>query len=634
MKIFFQFYLRLSIIPILLVFFLSNVTIAQDKKVAKRLNVAVLDLEISGGIPEIYQKTLSDRLRLELLNTGRFNVIERNAMEEVLGEQGFQMSGCTSDECAVEVGRLLGVQGIIAGSIGKVGNTHSIILRHINVETGSIVNSKGVDCSCPIDEVLSTKIGETARLLAGLEGQTATSVSGEGDLLIKSTPSGAIVYLDDQKLKGLTPFAVEKLTKGKHTLRLERGDLVGSTTVDIIPGQINRVEVPMEVGGEIYITCNIEAADLVVNDTKQKPGFPANLQKLTPGTYEIEVTLPGYTVFKRSVLMKPEQKVEVKAELKRQQGTINFDRLPKGTIITLDDQKIGSAPIPDKLVDAGWHIINISRKGYTGSMDKDIEVKVDETFVVEFDLQKIKKQAALEKQEGKINFRRLPKGTVVTLDDRKIGSTPLSDRTVDAGWHIVKISRNGYTGSIDKDIEVLEDETFVVEYDLKRIKKRVGGASALPKSLLWAGWGQMSIGRKVPGIIYAIGEAGAVGFLVVSTMSYNKSVNDYNDARDAYDNEPLGSLNFDQLYDDRVKAHDDSESAKGMVAVAGGIAGALYVWNIIDALIFKGDGSGVAFNDDTGTADINFATIGDSQGKPAIGISLGITFGSTGRTER
>ncbi len=152
MKEFSRFYPQL-ILLILFSVSLTSIAIAEDQKVEKRLNVAVLDLEISGGIPEIYQKTLSDRLRLELLNTGRFNVIERNAMEEVLSEQGFQMSGCTSDECAVEVGRLLGVQGIIAGSIGKVGNTHSIILRHISVETGLIIASKGVDCPCPIDEV-------------------------------------------------------------------------------------------------------------------------------------------------------------------------------------------------------------------------------------------------------------------------------------------------------------------------------------------------------------------------------------------------------------------------------------------------------------------------------------------------
>jgi len=91
--------------------------------------VAVMDLRISGGIPESYQGTLSDRLRMELHNTGRFNVVERNAMDTILEEQGLQLSGCTSDECAIEMGRLLGVERMIAGTVGRIGQSHSVILR-------------------------------------------------------------------------------------------------------------------------------------------------------------------------------------------------------------------------------------------------------------------------------------------------------------------------------------------------------------------------------------------------------------------------------------------------------------------------------------------------------------------------
>jgi hypothetical protein len=63
-------------------------------------------------------------------------MVERNQMSEIMEEQGFQQSGCTSAECAAEIGALLGVQKMITGSFGKIGNTYTIEARMFAVETG------------------------------------------------------------------------------------------------------------------------------------------------------------------------------------------------------------------------------------------------------------------------------------------------------------------------------------------------------------------------------------------------------------------------------------------------------------------------------------------------------------------
>jgi len=84
---------------------LSNLTHA---KIGGRMQVAVLNLDTS-GIDASAIVVLSDRLRSELVNTGRFDVMERTPMDEILTEQGFQQSGGTITECAAEVGQLLGV---------------------------------------------------------------------------------------------------------------------------------------------------------------------------------------------------------------------------------------------------------------------------------------------------------------------------------------------------------------------------------------------------------------------------------------------------------------------------------------------------------------------------------------------
>ena len=87
--------------------FLSPISHLEAQQTVKR--IAVLELQ-GQGVSEAEAKTLTDRLRSRLVNTNAFHVLEREQMDEVLQEQGFQQSGCVSDECLVEIGRLVGVE--------------------------------------------------------------------------------------------------------------------------------------------------------------------------------------------------------------------------------------------------------------------------------------------------------------------------------------------------------------------------------------------------------------------------------------------------------------------------------------------------------------------------------------------
>ena len=87
---------------------------AQERKTA-----AVMEFSGS-GIESAEIQTLTSKLGSELVKQDVFVILERAEMGLVLQEQGFQQTGCTSAECAVEVGQVLGVQFIITGSIGKL----------------------------------------------------------------------------------------------------------------------------------------------------------------------------------------------------------------------------------------------------------------------------------------------------------------------------------------------------------------------------------------------------------------------------------------------------------------------------------------------------------------------------------
>ena len=100
-----------------------------------RQTVAVIDFDAS-GISQLEATSLTNRFRTAVGDVGAMRLVERGMMEDVLQEQGFQQTGCTSEECAVEVGQLLGVQNMIGGSIGRVGDTFTIDARMISVQSG------------------------------------------------------------------------------------------------------------------------------------------------------------------------------------------------------------------------------------------------------------------------------------------------------------------------------------------------------------------------------------------------------------------------------------------------------------------------------------------------------------------
>ena len=126
----------------------------------KNETIVVFDF-IGNDINSNTARTLSDRLRIELVKYNFINVLERSRIDAILEEQAIQMSGCV-DECLVEVGKLLGATSIITGSIGKIGDYYTINARKINATTGKLENAFGYDSKLGIESLLVNGMNEVA----------------------------------------------------------------------------------------------------------------------------------------------------------------------------------------------------------------------------------------------------------------------------------------------------------------------------------------------------------------------------------------------------------------------------------------------------------------------------------------
>ncbi|MDP7529347.1 MAG: DUF5683 domain-containing protein [Candidatus Marinimicrobia bacterium] len=185
-------------------FLLSSILFSQDF----RQTVAVIDFDAS-GISQLEATSLTNRFRTAVGDVGAMRLVERGKMEEVLQEQGFQQTGCTSivarnllplyfEECAVEVGQLLGVQNMIGGSIGRVGETFTIDVRMISVQSGISLKTKQQTYAGEIDdliieiEVLAYELYDTT-IPDELEARRIAGVPVAAVAVAQKTRMGAVI---------------------------------------------------------------------------------------------------------------------------------------------------------------------------------------------------------------------------------------------------------------------------------------------------------------------------------------------------------------------------------------------------------------------------------------------------------
>ena len=74
-------------------------------------------------------------LRLELHQTRSFILVERIQINELLNEKNYDRMDCNTSDCAVEIGKLVGIKKVITGSFNVVADTCLIAGQLINVET-------------------------------------------------------------------------------------------------------------------------------------------------------------------------------------------------------------------------------------------------------------------------------------------------------------------------------------------------------------------------------------------------------------------------------------------------------------------------------------------------------------------
>lgn len=146
----------------------------------------------------------------------------------------------------------MNVQQIVAGSIGKIGKLYTIDIILIDVETAQMIKSLTRDYIGEIEGLINL-MGSIANELAGISKpvttmpvETAPAEIGFGVVGIVTVPTQAMVYIDSIKL-GLTPFKLDELKAGEHTLKVtKKGYIDHEQSFSVEVGKTKKLEASLE----------------------------------------------------------------------------------------------------------------------------------------------------------------------------------------------------------------------------------------------------------------------------------------------------------------------------------------------------------------------------------------------------
>ncbi|MGH8065511.1 MAG: FlgO family outer membrane protein [Candidatus Entotheonellia bacterium] len=119
----------------------------QMKKKVQR--VALAEFPYADGFND-FTRNVQEMLYTNLIQKG-MSVVERQKLEEVLREQKIAYTGIVDLATAAQVGKLLGVEGVVVGSVTDLGNTVALTARLIDVEKGTAVTAARVELAKTTD---------------------------------------------------------------------------------------------------------------------------------------------------------------------------------------------------------------------------------------------------------------------------------------------------------------------------------------------------------------------------------------------------------------------------------------------------------------------------------------------------
>ena len=237
----------LSLCVVALIAVIPALTAAEP---ASKPRIAVLEFKnkVQGYGWSAYKagQAAQDMLVTELVKKGTFRVMEREQLDAILQEKNLTLSGDVDPKTAVKIGKIIGVEYLIAGAVTEMGvadrNAHvpSLFGRMPSVN----VRSQRLDAALDA-RAFSTSTGEI------VWAETAKQSTSDSSVYVYGAGGGVN---DRGKLDRILRPVVVQLADSLSAKKLATSGLGGAADASGVAGKIAKAD-----GGAIYVNVGAEA---------------------------------------------------------------------------------------------------------------------------------------------------------------------------------------------------------------------------------------------------------------------------------------------------------------------------------------------------------------------------------------
>jgi len=542
----------------------------------------------SVGLSEFQKKIFFNKIESELVNMGAYEVTSRQEVDKILQEQKFQNSGCTDQQCAAEIGRLLNADLMLLTEIlyDNESKYISANLKLVSVETAKIKTaiSKDGTVSTPTDilDKLSDYILELYRRDSSSSSPTNVSTpvnkatsKGRGTLSINSEPMGAMIILDN-KNEGLTPKTIENISAATHRLILSYDGYERSAQTITLQAdstiEINQTLVPLT--GNLNITSIPSGANIYLND-EYRGVSPLKLQYLDVGNYFLKIKMDGYEEYLSKVEVEHDNDTDILKQLDPLPAFINLFSVPNEVSVYIDGKfldKTKNTGLLAKLT-PGKHSIEFKKKGYI-SETREIELLPNQNTDMDASLKKLPKGVSDDPNVGWLSVSGNPNGSKIKINNAEY-DLPYAYLDLSKGSHSYKVYKPGYKskkGSTKIDAKKHQELKFI----LNPLRRK----TAMMRSMVFPGLGQFYAEKRAKGLFFTGMSLLCLKMITDNSPSYSTQAElvdqaylDYNNAVD--DISEKASI-YQSEYDKQ------QQIMYSMGGYSAGLA-AIWIWNIFDA---------------------------------------------------
>jgi hypothetical protein len=171
-----------------------------------------------------------------------------------------------------------------------------------------------------------------------------------GTIVVKSTPPGASVFLDNsKKSSGSTPIEVPDVpVDDAHKIAvMKKGYATAVQTVRLKPGERKQVEVALKsLLGEIRITSDPPGAKVYLDERYMDRDTPTSLSDLSLGKrYKLRLVKKGYKVWEDEVSLTDPKPLDLpRVTLQQAFGSLNLLAIPWADVYHRGE-KLGTTPL-------------------------------------------------------------------------------------------------------------------------------------------------------------------------------------------------------------------------------------------------------------------------------------------------